>query len=116
MKFIINRLHLTDLSVPSGQYSTYAQTGSSPVEASACSALLETRNLTLTISAPAQPPADGTAHCYVRGIIYPAIHYHVQLPLPENWNGRFLQWGDGGKDGDLDFRRSPCRRRLCGSQ
>ncbi|MBT8146069.1 MAG: tannase/feruloyl esterase family alpha/beta hydrolase, partial [Gammaproteobacteria bacterium] len=62
----------------------------------------ETRNLTLT-SARIRSTADGTPHCYVRGIIYPAIHYHAQLPLPENWNGRFLQWGDGGKDGDLDF-------------
>ena len=68
----------------------------------ACSALLDTRNLTLT-SARVRSTADGTPHCYVRGIIYPAIHYHVQLPLPGHWNGRFLQWGDGGKDGDLDF-------------
>ena len=44
-----------------------------------------------------------SAYCYVRGIISPAIHFHAQLPLPENFNGRFLQWGDGGKDGDLDF-------------
>ncbi len=27
----------------------------------------------------------------------------MQLPLPENWNGRLLNIGDGGKDGDLDF-------------
>ena len=39
----------------------------------------------------------------MRGIISPAIHFHAQLPLIGNWNGRFLQWGDGGKDGDLDF-------------
>jgi feruloyl esterase len=71
-------------------------------DALACQALLETRNLTLT-SARLRTTRDGESHCYVRGIIYPAIHYHVQLPLPHNWNGRFLQWGDGGKDGDLDF-------------
>jgi len=71
-------------------------------QAETCAALLESRNLTLT-SARIRTTADGTPHCYVRGIIYPAIHYHVQLPLPGNWNGRFLQWGDGGKDGDLDF-------------
>ena len=23
--------------------------------------------------------------------------------MPANWNGRLLKWGDGGKDGDLDF-------------
>ena len=71
-------------------------------QAADCAALMEIRNLTLT-SARIRSTADGTPHCYVRGIIHPAIHYHVQLPLPENWNGRFLQWGDGGKDGDLDF-------------
>lgn len=78
-----------------------AQSPANP-QAEACTALLDTRNLTLT-SARIRSTADGTPHCYVRGIIYPAIHYHVQLPLPGNWNGRFLQWGDGGKDGDLDF-------------
>lgn len=67
-----------------------------------CEGLLDTRNLTLT-SAGIRSTTDGTPYCYVRGIIYPAIHYHAQLPLPERWNGRFLQWGDGGKDGDLDL-------------
>lgn len=68
----------------------------------ACESLLDGRNLTLT-SARIRTGSNGTSYCYVRGIIHPAIHYHVQLPLPDNWNGRFLQWGDGGKDGDLDF-------------
>ena len=45
----------------------------------------------------------GWAYCYVRGILPPAIGFHVQLPLRADWNGRFLKWGDGGKDGDLDF-------------
>ena len=51
--------------------------------------------------------ADGDAprYCYVRGAIPPGIAYHVQLPLPANWNGRFLKDGDGAKDGDLDYRR-----------
>ena len=35
----------------------------------------------------------------MRGVIAPAIGFHVQLPLRANWNGRFLMWGDGGKDG-----------------
>jgi feruloyl esterase len=69
----------------------------------ACLALTETRNLTIT-SAKWVAATDSTPqHCYVKGIISPAILYHVQLPQPENWNGRFLKWGDGGKDGDLDF-------------
>ncbi|MEX2468353.1 MAG: tannase/feruloyl esterase family alpha/beta hydrolase, partial [Pseudohongiellaceae bacterium] len=61
------------------------------------------RNLTITRAGIRSNPQDGTDYCYVRGIISPAIHFHVQLPLQQNWNGRFLQWGDGGKDGDLDF-------------
>ena len=66
-----------------------------------CEALLQVRNLTLTQAGLAE--ADGVPYCYVRGILPPAIHFHVQLPLPRDWNGRFLKWGDGGKDGDLDF-------------
>ncbi len=69
----------------------------------ACLALTHVANLTLT-SAELVPATDVTPpYCYVKGLISSAISYHVQLPLPENWNGRFLQWGDGGKDGDLDF-------------
>ncbi len=66
-----------------------------------CEALLHVRNLTLTYSGLAE--AGGVPYCYVKGILPPAIHFHVQLPLPRDWNGRFLKWGDGGKDGDLDF-------------
>jgi feruloyl esterase len=42
------------------------------------------------------------SYCLVKGRIAPGINYHVQLPLPSAWNGRFLKYGDGGKDGDLD--------------
>ncbi len=69
----------------------------------ACLELTKINNLTIT-SAELIAATDSTPqHCYIKGIIQPAIVYHVQLPLPGNWNGRFLQWGDGGKDGDLDF-------------
>lgn len=72
-------------------------------EEAGCKALASIPNLTL-ISAELRSATDSTPqYCYVRGLISPAIHYHVQLPLPANWNGRFLKWGDGGKDGDLDF-------------
>ncbi len=72
-------------------------------DAERCADLLDIRSLTLTRAEVAENSVDGSSYCYVRGIISPAIHFHAQLPLPENWNGRFLQWGDGGKDGDLDY-------------
>ena len=69
----------------------------------ACLKLTKINNLTIT-SAELIAATDSTPqYCYAKGVIAPAIGYHVQLPLPENWNGRFLKWGDGGKDGDLDF-------------
>ena len=67
-----------------------------------CSALRLVRNLTITY-ADVAVGSDGAPYCYVKGILPPAIQFHVQLPLPRNWNGRFLKWGDGGKDGDLDL-------------
>ena len=69
----------------------------------ACEALVGTLNLTLASAQLVEATDSTPQYCYVKGRISPAISYHVQLPLPENWNGRFLQWGDGGKDGDLDF-------------
>ena len=72
-------------------------------QAEACQALEQVRNLTITSAAIRDNSQANNPYCYVRGIISPAIHFHAQLPLPANWNGRFLQWGDGGKDGDLDF-------------
>lgn len=80
--------------------SVYAQ---SAADTQACEALALTTDLTI-LSAQIMPAQGSTpAYCYVRGLSGPATHYHVQLPLPGNWNARFLQWGDGGKDGDLDF-------------
>lgn len=68
-----------------------------------CEALRDLRNLTIIRAEITANSQDDSRYCYVRGIISPAIHFHAQLPLPANWNGRFLQWGDGGKDGDLDY-------------
>src|SRR5688572_3618441 len=68
-----------------------------------CKALLRINNLTM-ISAEVRTAANSSQqYCYVRGLISPAIQYHVQLPFPQNWNERFLKQGDGGKDGDMDF-------------
>jgi hypothetical protein len=73
-----------------------------PEERSQCAALSEVRSLTI-VAAAIREGEDGLTYCYARGIIAPAIGFHVQIPLREHWNGRFLMWGDGGKDGDLDF-------------
>ncbi len=81
------------------------------VEESACAALTDFRNLTITSadvrevdeSRASRLGYDVVRYCYVKGNIAPAIRFHVQLPLPENWTGRFVMGGDGGKDGDLDF-------------
>lgn len=78
-----------------------SEPGAEPARAH-CQALRHLTNLTITYADLAQT-AGGTSYCYLKGIVSPAIHFHVQLPLPDAWNGRFLKWGDGGKDGDLDF-------------
>jgi len=72
-------------------------------DASGCQNLKGVRNLTILSARLVAAAGSIPDYCYVRGLIAPAIHYHLQLPLPANWNGRFLNWGDGAKDGDLDF-------------
>ncbi|MBI4442316.1 MAG: tannase/feruloyl esterase family alpha/beta hydrolase [Acidobacteria bacterium] len=69
----------------------------------ACQALADTPNLTITSARLKEASGSIPAYCYVKGIISQAIQYHIQLPLPEKWNGRYVTLGDGGKDGDLDF-------------
>src|SRR3990172_9718040 len=69
----------------------------------ACLALANVPNLTILSARLVDAKGSTPQYCYVRGLIAPAIHFHAQLPLPESWNGRFLHWGDGGTDGDLDF-------------
>jgi feruloyl esterase len=69
----------------------------------ACEALRELPSLTITMAKLVDARDSAPQHCYVRGTIPPGTAYHVQLPLPENWNGRFLKYGDGAKDGDLDY-------------
>lgn len=76
---------------------------SGSTDLAACERLRDLTNLTITAATIRENDQSTEPYCYVRGIISPAIHFHAQLPLPTNWNGRFLQWGDGGKDGDLDF-------------
>ena len=72
-------------------------------DAAACAALADTANLTVLAARIVEATETTPEYCYVRGLVRPAIGFHVQLPLRANWNGRFLKWGDGGKDGDLDL-------------
>ncbi|MBI2822051.1 MAG: tannase/feruloyl esterase family alpha/beta hydrolase [Acidobacteria bacterium] len=76
---------------------------SSPTAESACLALQDMSRLTILRAEIKKASGDTPEYCYVKGIILPNTVYHVQLPLPDRWNGRFLKLGDGGKDGDLDF-------------
>ena len=72
-------------------------------EAEDCQALVRSDNLTI-FHADLRRTADGaTQYCYAKGLIAGRITYHVQLPLPGHWNGRFIHLGDGGADGDLDY-------------
>ncbi|HUP51190.1 MAG TPA: hypothetical protein VM198_01845 [Longimicrobiales bacterium] len=93
---------LTLVAVLAFSHVPAAAQAPTPEEHAACAALAEARNLTIT-SAGIREGDDGVTYCYARGTIPPAIGFHVQIPLREHWNGRFLMWGDGGKDGDLDF-------------
>ena len=72
-------------------------------EDTACRELTKLPNLTI-LSAELVAAADSTPqYCHVRGLISPAILWHMQLPLPANWNGRLLNIGNGGKAGSLVF-------------
>ena len=103
MRRISIAILLFGLMVWSAAEGPVAQTAvATESERAGCEALLQTRNLTITY-AGVGTTRDGTAYCYVKGILPPAIQFHAQLPFPGAWNGRFLKWGDGGKDGDLDF-------------
>ncbi len=69
----------------------------------ACRAMTNIANLTI-LSAELVPAKGSTPeYCHVTGLIEPAIHWHMQLPLPSNWNGRLLNIGNGGKAGNLVY-------------
>ena len=83
--------------------TSFASAQATMDQKAACEELRNIANLTVLSAQVVTVEDGGLEYCYLRGLINPAIHYHVQLPLPDRWNGRFLMWGDGGKDGDLDF-------------
>ena len=72
-------------------------------EQAACAALVENPDITIIHAVIKPATAAVPAYCYVQGTISGRIRFHVQLPLRANWNGRLVNIGDGGKDGDLDF-------------
>jgi hypothetical protein len=89
-----------------GAAHAQSQPQSSPAQSSnevACEALQSLANLTITSAAMKSAVGDTPVHCYVRGTLAGTIRFHMQLPVPADWNGRLLNMGDGGKDGDLDF-------------
>jgi feruloyl esterase len=72
-------------------------------EQRACAALLEAPDVTITYAVLKPATANVPQYCYVQGSISGRIRFHMQLPLRANWNGKLVNIGDGGKDGDLDF-------------
>jgi len=74
-----------------------------PTAASSCERIGTMPNLTITFAALKPATSAAPEHCYIQGTIAGRIRFHMQLPLPANWNGRLLNIGDGGKDGQLDF-------------
>ncbi len=92
------------IAMPYGPAAAQQNPQSAPATAQAqCQGLLNLAQLTISRAElrPASPTAP--SHCYIQGTIASRIRFHMQLPLPENWNGRLLNIGDGGKDGQLDF-------------
>ncbi len=51
------------------------------------------------------PPATVPEHCEVKGVARPTsdseIHFELWLPPPEQWNGKYLQHGNGGWAGSI---------------
>ena len=68
-----------------------------------CERLGTMPNLTITFASLKSAANSAPEHCYIQGTIAGRIRFHMQLPLAANWNGRLLNIGDGGKDGQLDF-------------
>ena len=72
----------------------YMTANSSPVMSCATLPGLGDHDVSI-IAATAVGTADELpAHCRVEGVILPAVRFW--LLLPENWNGRFYMFGNGG--------------------
>src|SRR5882724_13102399 len=62
-----------------------------------CTGLAVLRLPLVTITSAAMVPAT-TAYCRVRGFAVPTPDSHIgfEVWIPDNWNGRYLQVGNGG--------------------
>lgn len=66
----------------------------------ACGQLVDLSDLTIYDAKIVM--TDQETFCKVQGV-YGDVRYMVKLPVPEQWNGRFVMIGDGGHDGDIDM-------------
>lgn len=71
----------------------------------ACAALMEMPDVTVTYAVMKPATATAPRHCYVQGNIQGRIRFHMQLPMRTDWNGKLVNIGDSGKDGGPGFRR-----------
>lgn len=69
----------------------------------ACRSLRNTPNLTILSADLVDAEGNTPRHCHVTGLISPGTHWHAQMPLPADWNGRLLNVGNGGKAGNLVY-------------
>ncbi len=68
-----------------------------------CEALVDMPNLTIVAARVVEATARHRATATRRARFRRESLTTFSSRCPANWNGRFLKWGDGGKDGDLDF-------------
>ncbi len=93
----------TPLTLILGCFACVVASQAQEDRAAYCEGMIDTRNLTLYRAEWRPADHQRPAYCHVQGQVNPGITWYVQMPSPENWNGRFLHWGDGGHDGDLDY-------------
>jgi Tannase and feruloyl esterase len=79
-------------------------------EIKACRDLRLLPDLTIIYADVSERHMGVPAHCYVRGLISGSITWHAQLPARSQWTGRLVHLGDGGSDGELDYKPDPYTR------
>jgi feruloyl esterase len=83
---------ITAISYP----GTASASGRMTPEEAACQKLLSETNTDFSIMTATYNKAENDlpARCTVQGFILPAINFEVNLP--EDWNGKFMMFGNGG--------------------